>query len=50
MAAKDFDEFYEEVFMKLAEFGELEELVALDNINDHMIGNIYVKFADENDA
>ena len=50
LAARDFDEFYEEVFMKLAEFGEVEELVVLDNINDHMIGNVYAKFVNEDDA
>ena len=36
--------------MKLAEFGELEELIVLDNINDHMIGNVYAKFFNEDDA
>ncbi len=50
LAARHFDEFYEEVFMKMAEYGEVEELVALDNINDHMIGNVYVKYYNEEDA
>jgi len=50
LAARDFDEFYEEIFVKLTEFGELEDLIVLDNINDHMIGNVYVKFVNEDDA
>lgn len=50
LAKRDFEEFYEEVWMKLAEFGELEDLVVLDNISDHMIGNIYAKFYNEDDA
>jgi len=50
LAAWDFDEFYEEIFLKLATFGELEDLVILDNINDHMIGNVYAKYFNEEDA
>jgi len=50
LAARDFDEFYEEIFNKLAEFGEVEDLIILDNINDHMIGNVYAKFFNEEDA
>ena len=30
--------------MELAKFGEIEEVVVADNIGDHMIGNVYVKF------
>ena len=33
--------------MELARFGELDEVVVADNIGDHMIGNVYVKFQDE---
>lgn len=33
--------------MELAKFGELEEVVVVDNIGDHMIGNVYVKFVTE---
>ena len=50
LAARDFDEFYEEVFMKCAEYGEVEDIAVLDNISDHMIGNVYVKFYNEDDA
>jgi len=46
-AVNHFEEFYEEVFMELAKFGEIEEMVVADNIGDHMIGNVYVKFVAE---
>ena len=36
--------------MELAKFGELEEVVVVDNIGDHMIGNVYVKFVTEEQA
>ena len=43
-AIEHFEGFYEEVFMELSKFGELDEMVVADNIGDHMIGNVYVKF------
>ena len=49
-AIEHFEGFYEEVYMEMAKFGEMEEMVVADNIGDHMIGNIYVKFADESQA
>ena len=42
--AKD---FYEDVFEELAYYGELENLNVCDNLADHMVGNVYAKFADE---
>ena len=46
-AVEHFQDFFEEVFMELAKFGEIEDIVVADNIGDHMIGNMYVKFASE---
>ena len=46
-AVNHFEDFYEEVFMELAKFGELEEVVVADNIGDHLIGSVYVKFVTE---
>ena len=43
-AIEHFESFYEEVFMEMAKHGEVDELVVADNIGDHMIGNLYVKF------
>mmetsp|Transcript_65508 Transcript_65508/g.192111 ORF Transcript_65508/g.192111 Transcript_65508/m.192111 type:complete len:250 (+) Transcript_65508:89-838(+) len=43
--------FYEEVFLELARVGgEIEELVVVDNVSDHMVGNVYCKFYNEEDA
>jgi len=49
-AVRHFEDFYEEVFLELANYGELEELIVCDNIGDHLVGNVYVKFAKESDA
>ena len=48
---KEFDEFYEDIFDELSSsYGPIEELHVCDNINEHMLGNVYVKFEDEEDA
>ena len=49
-AIEHFEAFYEEVFMEMAKFGEIEELVVADNIGDHMIGNLYIKYQNEEQA
>ena len=49
-AVNHFEDFYEEVFSELAKFGELEEVVVADNIGEHMIGNVYVKYQGEDQA
>ena len=36
--------------MELSKYGEIEDLVVSDNIGDHMIGNMYVKFRTEDQA
>ncbi|XP_070551329.1 splicing factor U2AF 35 kDa subunit-like isoform X2 [Ptychodera flava] len=48
---KHFDDFFEEVFTELDEkYGEIEEMNVCDNIGDHLVGNVYVKFHREEDA
>lgn len=48
---KYFDEFFEEIFTELEDkYGEIEEMNVCDNIGEHMIGNVYVKFRKEEDA
>lgn len=42
--------FFEEVFLELAKYGEIEDLVVCDNVSDHMVGNVYVKFFKEEAA
>ena len=43
-------DFYEDVFEEMDKFGEVENLNVCDNIADHMVGSVYVKFVDENAA
>ncbi|KAF8071122.1 U2AF35A [Scenedesmus sp. PABB004] len=45
-----YEDFYEDVFEELAKFGEVENLNVCDNLADHMVGSVYVKFRDEDDA
>lgn len=47
---EDFEDFYEEVFEELCKFGKLEELNICDNLGDHLVGNVYAKFEDEEHA
>ena len=49
-AIEHFEAFYEEVFMEMSKFGEIDEMVVSDNIGDHMIGNVYLKYQDESQA
>ena len=49
-AAIHFDEFFEEVFSEFGNFGEILDMVVADNIGEHMIGNLYIKFASEEQA
>ncbi|XP_067849494.1 splicing factor U2AF 35 kDa subunit isoform X1 [Scyliorhinus torazame] len=46
-----YDEFFEEVFTEMEEkYGEIEEMNVCDNLGDHLVGNVYVKFRHEEDA
>ncbi|XP_044522769.1 splicing factor U2AF 35 kDa subunit-like [Gracilinanus agilis] len=46
-----YDEFFEEVFTEMEEkYGEVEEMNVCDNLGDHLVGNVYVKFHREEDA
>lgn len=47
---EEFFDFYESIYLESCKFGEVEEIVVCDNIGDHMVGHIYVRFADEEDA
>ena len=49
-ALKDLEKFYEEIFVELSNYGELKELYVVDNLGDHLIGNVYVRFNDEASA
>ncbi|PVU94357.1 hypothetical protein BB561_002616 [Smittium simulii] len=45
-----FDLFFEDMFLELAKYGEIEELKVCDNVGDHLVGNVYVQYRLEEDA
>ncbi|KAK1266703.1 Splicing factor U2af small subunit A [Acorus gramineus] len=45
-----FEDFYEDIFEELSKFGEIESLNICDNLADHMVGNVYVQFREEDQA
>uniref|UniRef100_A0A7N0URQ6 Uncharacterized protein n=1 Tax=Kalanchoe fedtschenkoi TaxID=63787 RepID=A0A7N0URQ6_KALFE len=45
-----FEDFYDDIFEELGKFGEIESLNICDNLADHMIGNVYVQFKEEDQA
>jgi len=42
--------FYEEVVLVLSDYGEIEEVVVVDNTIEYQSGNVYVKYYHENAA
>ena len=49
-AMEDFLCLYEDMFLELSKFGRIDELHVCDNLGDHMIGHVYCKFFNEEDA
>ena len=49
-AVTHFEDFYEEIFMQFAKYGEIEDFVVADNIGDHMICNVWIKYVVEDSA
>ncbi|CAM6083086.1 unnamed protein product [Calypogeia fissa] len=45
-----FEDFYEDIYEELGKYGELESLNVCDNLADHMVGNVYVQFQEEEQA
>lgn len=45
-----FEDFYEDLFEELGKYGEIESLNICDNLADHMVGNVYVQFREEEHA
>ena len=46
-----YDNFFEEVFAECEDrYGEIEEMNVCDNLGDHLVGNVYIKFKYETDA
>jgi len=42
-----FEEFYEEIAEEFLKYGDVETVNVLENLGDHMFGNVYVKFNEE---
>ncbi len=49
-ADSHFKEFYQDVFVECQKFGEIVDLIVADNVGDHMVGNVYVRYAKESEA
>ena len=49
-ATEDFLVFFEDLYVELSKFGRVEALHVCDNLGDHMIGHVYCKFHDEEEA
>ena len=46
-----YDNFFEDCFVEIEEkYGEIEEMNVLDNVADHLVGNVYIKFRKEANA
>ncbi|KAJ3161272.1 Splicing factor U2AF 26 kDa subunit [Geranomyces variabilis] len=45
-----FDLFWEDIYVELAKYGEIEEMNVCDNVGDHLVGNVYVRYKYEEDA
>ncbi|GLT63820.1 hypothetical protein SLA2020_363540 [Shorea laevis] len=45
-----FEAFYEDLFEELSKYGDIESLNVCDNLADHMVGNVYVQFREEEHA
>eukprot|EP00934_Nitzschia_sp_Nitz4_P006075 Nitzschia sp. Nitz4//scaffold53_size117307//108250//109461//NITZ4_003784-RA/size117307-augustus-gene-0.101-mRNA-1//-1//CDS//3329554247//6065//frame0 len=49
-AREEFFCFYEDLYMEFSKFGRIDALHVCDNLGDHMIGHVYCKFMDEEEA
>merc|ERR1711884_770615 len=50
-AQEHYDDFFDEIYTEAEEkYGEIEEMNVCDNLGDHLVGNVYIKMKDEDDA
>ncbi|KAG2735553.1 hypothetical protein G9P44_001767 [Scheffersomyces stipitis] len=47
---QNFDQFFKDIFVKFATLGEIKELVVCENENNHLNGNVYVRFKTKQEA
>src|SRR4051794_35534479 len=48
--AEHFADFCDEILEELQKYGQVVELNVCQNIGDHLFGNVYVKYLEEEDA
>jgi len=49
-AQEHLDHFYEEVWTELARYGKIEDMQIIDNLTEHMVGTVYVRFSNDGEA
>ena len=49
-AEEYFEDYYVDIFTELMKYGDIEELYVCDNVCEHMLGNVYLKYVDEDSA
>jgi len=47
---REFEDFFIDVFEEASKYGEISEIYVCDNISDHLIGNVYIKYWVEEEA
>ncbi|CCE62640.1 hypothetical protein TPHA_0C04920 [Tetrapisispora phaffii CBS 4417] len=47
---KEYDSIYEDLYIELAKYGRIMEMYICDNGNDHLRGNVYVRYSSEQNA
>lgn len=46
-----FDMFYEDIFIEIStKYGEIEAMNICENLGDHLLGNVYIRFSSEEEA
>ena len=49
-ALERFENFYSDVCLELANFGEIEDILVANNLVEHLLGNVWLRFKHEEDA
>merc|ERR1712224_282302 len=45
-----FSDFFEDIFDELTKYGDIEQMNVCDNLGDHLVGSVYVKYSEEQSA
>ncbi|KHC49021.1 splicing factor U2AF 35 kDa subunit [Candida albicans Ca6] len=47
---KDFDQFFQDIFVHISKLGQIRDIAVCENENNHLAGNVYVMFESAEDA